>query len=190
MGKTTTAAAFRRAGVPVFDADAAVHRFQGRGGAAVRPIGAAFPGTVHDGAIDRTLLRHAVLGQKDLLRRLEAIMHPMVHAEIRRFLHQQRRAGSELVVLDIPLLLESGPVLLKNGRSYKIDHVVVVSAPAGVQARRLQRRRGMTEAETGAVLARQMPDREKRRRADVVIHTGLSRHHAQLQVRRLVARLR
>jgi dephospho-CoA kinase len=178
MGKSTAAAAFRRAGVPVFDADAAVHRLQAPGGAAVAPIGRAFPGTVHDGVIDRPALRRAVLADPAQLRRLEAILHPMVRAETRRFRH--RRAGARQVVLDVPLLLETGG-------DRRVDCIAVVTAPPEVQLQRLRRRGSMTESQLRSVLARQMPDSEKRRRADVLIRTGLSRHHAQRQVRHLIA---
>jgi dephospho-CoA kinase len=179
MGKSTAAATFRRLGVPVFDADAAVHRLQARGGRAVVPIAAAFPGSVREGAVDREALRRAVLGDPAALRRLEAIVHPLVRAEERRFLAAARRRGAGLVVLDIPLLFETG------GQA-RVDAVVVVSAPASVQRARVLRRGGMTEARFRAILARQTPDAEKRRRADRLVRTGLSRHHAQRQVRRLV----
>ncbi|HUB12196.1 MAG TPA: dephospho-CoA kinase [Acetobacteraceae bacterium] len=181
MGKSTAAATFRRARIPVFDADASVHRLQARGGRAVRVIEAAFPGTTRDGAVDRAALRRAVLGDPEALRRLEGILHPMVRADERAFLARARRAGTRAVVLDIPLLFETG------GR--KVDRVVVVSAPRSVQMRRVQRRRKMTPADIAAVIARQMPDAEKRRRADVVIRTGLSRAHALRGLRRLIREL-
>jgi dephospho-CoA kinase len=183
MGKSTAAAAFRRAHIPVFDADQTVHRLQARGGAAVRPIGAAFPGTVIAGAIDRPELRRAVLGQPGELTRLEAIMHPLIREACRRFLARHRHAGARLVVLDIPLLFETG------WRAH-VDLVAVVTAPASLQAQRLRRRRGMTPLQIKAVLARQMTDHDRRRLADVLIRTGLSRYNAQRQVRRLIARLR
>ena len=182
MGKSTAAAAFRRARIPVFDADAAVHALQARGGRAVRAIARAFPGTVRDGAVDRAALRQAVLFDDAALKQLERILHPMVRQEERAFLARARRAGHRLAVLDIPLLLETG------GDS-RVDQVVVVSAPAAVQRHRVRLRRKMTAAQTEAVIARQMPDREKRRRADVVIQTGLSRNHAWRQLRRLILRL-
>jgi dephospho-CoA kinase len=179
MGKSTASAAFRRARIPVFDADAAVHHLQSEGGAAVPLIASAFPGTVHHGIIDRAALRRAVLADPAQLRRLEAILHPMVRAATDRFLARHRRAGASQVVLDVPLLLETG------GAS-RVDCVAVVTAPQAVQRHRLRRRR-MTEDQLAAVLSRQMPDAEKRARADVLIRTGLSRHHAQRQVRRLIA---
>jgi len=179
MGKSTAAAAFRRAHLPVFDADAEVHRLQARGGAAVGPIGAALPGTVVDGAVDRPRLRAAAIQDKAAMKTLERILHPLVRAAERRFLAAARRAGCRAAVLDIPLLLEAG------GRR-RVDMVVVVSAPAAVQLARVRRRGRMTEAQIAAIIARQMPDAEKRRRADVVVQTGLSRHHALRQLRRLI----
>ena len=183
MGKSTAANTFRRLGVPVFDADAAVHGLQGRGGRAVAPIAAAFPGTVRDGRVDREALRRAVLGHPEALRRLERIVHPLVRDAERRFLAAARRRGERLVVLDIPLLFETGGA----GRC---DRVVVVTAPASVQRHRVLRRPGMTEERLRYILGRQVPDREKRRRADHLVHTGLSRHAAQRAIRRLVREIR
>ena len=182
MGKSTAAAAFRRAGIPVFDADASVHKLQSRGGRAVRVIEAAFPGTTVNGAVDRAALRRAVLGDPAALRRLEAILHPMVSQDERAFLARARRAGRRIAVLDIPLFFETG------GRD--VDRVVVVSAPRSVQMLRVRMRRKMSAADVAAVIARQMPDAEKRRRADVVIRTGLSRFHALRSLRRLIRELR
>jgi dephospho-CoA kinase len=183
MGKSTASATFRRLGVPVFDADAAVHALQARGGRAVGPVGAAFPGSVAEGRVDREALRRAVLGDPAALRRLERIIHPLVRDEERRFLAAARRAGRGMVVLDVPLLLETG------GQA-RVDRVVVVSAPAAVQRARVLRRGGMSEQRLAAIRARQMPDREKRRHADHVVPTGLSRHFAQAAIRRLVRALR
>jgi dephospho-CoA kinase len=182
MGKSTAAAAFRRARIPVFDADATVHQLQGPGGLALPAIAAAFPGTVRDNRLDRAALRAAVLGRPEALTRLEHIVHPLVRAAERRFLARARRAGSRAAVLDIPLLFETG-----GGR--RADLVVVVSAPRAIQVHRVHRRRGMSQADVAAVIARQMPDAEKRRRADVVVRTGLSRHHALRQIRRLIREL-
>jgi dephospho-CoA kinase len=179
MGKSTAAAAFRRARIPVFDADAAVHRLQARGGHAVRAIEAAFPGTVRDGAVDRVALRQAVLGRPDALARLEAILHPMVRQEERSFVARARRRGDRAVVLDIPLLFETGG-------DARVDRAVVVSAPRSVQMQRVRARRRMSATDIAAVIARQMPDAEKRRRADVVVRTGLSRHHALRTISRLI----
>jgi dephospho-CoA kinase len=182
MGKSTAAAAFRRARIPVFDADAAVHRMQARGGRAVNAIKQAFPGTVRDGAVDRAALRNAVLGKPDALARLEAILHPMVRQEEHDFVARARRAGRRAVVLDIPLLLET------EGDK-RVDSIVVVSAPRAVQMCRVGSRRKMNAADIAAVIERQMPDAEKRRRADVVVHTGLSRHHSWRTLNRLVREL-
>lgn len=183
MGKSTASAIFRRHGVPIFDADQAVHELQAVGGRAVRPIEAAFPGTTRGGAVDREALRRAVLGNPAALKQLERIVHPLVRDAEKRFLAVARRAGKSLVVLDIPLLLETGG-------EKRVDEVVVVSAPAAVQAARVMRRPGMTRERLAAIRARQMPDGEKRRRADVVIHSGLSRHFAVAAIRRLMHRLR
>jgi len=180
MGKSTAARAFRRLGVPVFDADAAVHALQAKGGRAVRPIARAFPGTEHHGATDREALRAAVLGKPEALSRLERIIHPLVRQAQERFLKRARGQGHRLVVLDIPLLFETRRDLRE------FDSVLVVSAPEAVQRARVLLRGGMTEARFAAIRARQMPDAQKRRRADVVIGTGLSRYHAQAAVRRLV----
>ena len=183
MGKSTASAIFRRHGAPIFDADQAVHELQAVGGRAVRPIEAAFPGTTRGGAVDREALRRAVLGNSAALKQLERIVHPLVRDTEKRFLAMARRAGKTLVVLDIPLLLETGG-------EKRVHKVVVVSAPAAVQAARVMRRPGMTAERLAAIRARQMPDVEKRRRADVVIHSGLSRHFAVAAIRRLMHRLR
>ena len=183
MGKSTAAAAFRRAGIPVFDADQEVHRLQARGGAAVAPIAAAFPGVIRDGAVDRARLREVVTKDFAALKRLEAIVHPLVREGERRFLARARRKGYKLVVLDIPLLFETGG-------DRRVDQVVVVSAPADVQRARVRLRRGVTDAQARALIARQMPDAEKRRRADIVVRTGLSRHHAQRRLRGLIRAIR
>ncbi len=183
MGKSTAANTFRRLGVPVFDADAAVHRLQGPNGRAVAPIAAAFPGTVRDTPrgprVDREALRRAVLGDDAALSRLERIVHPLVRDAERRFLLAARRRAEPLVVLDIPLLFET-----RGDR--RCDAVLVVTAPAAVQRLRVLRRPGMTEARFRAILARQVPDSEKRRRADHVVHSGLSRFHAQRAIRAIV----
>jgi dephospho-CoA kinase len=187
MGKSTAAAAFRRAGIPVFDADAVVHALQGPGGRALPAIGAAFPGTVRRdesgrGVLDRDALREAVLKDNFALRRLEAIIHPLVRDEEHAFLARARRARARAVVLDIPLLLETGG-------DKRVDMVVVVSAPRPVQVPRVRKRRRMDDVQIAAVIARQMPDIEKRRRAAAVVRTGLSRHHGQREVRRLIRKL-
>jgi dephospho-CoA kinase len=183
MGKSTAAQVFRRARLPVFDADAAVHRLQARGGRAVRAIGAAFPGSVVDNAVDRARLRAAVLGKPDALKRLEAILHPMVRQEEHAFLARARRARAPAAVLDVPLLLETGG-------HRRVDMIVVVSAPRAVQTHRVRQRRRMSAADIDAVIARQMPDRDKQRYANIVVRTGLSRHHALRALRRLIQGLR
>lgn len=179
MGKSTATTTLRRLGVRVFDADAAVHRLQGKGGRAVRPIGEAFPGTVVDGRVDREALRRAVLGKPEAMKWLEAIVWPLVRMEERRFLDRARRDGRRIVALDIPLLFET------RGEG-RVDRVLVVSAPASVQRIRVLRRPGMTEERLASIRARQMPDREKRRRADHVVFTGLSRRFAQAAIHRLI----
>lgn len=180
MGKSFAAGLFRRAHIPVFDADLAVHLLQAKGGAAVRPIAAAFPEGVRDGAVDREALRRIVLNDPAALRRLEGIVHPLVRRAERRFLARARARGERLAVLDIPLLFETR----RDRRDF--DAVLVVSAPASVQAQRVLRRPGMTPARLAAIRARQMPDLHKRRRADHVIRTGLSRHHTTAALRRLL----
>jgi dephospho-CoA kinase len=182
MGKSTAAGAFRRAGIPVFDADAAVHGLQAPGGLALPAIALAFPGTVQGGVLDRGRLRSAVVGHETAMHRLEGILHPLVRRAQRMFLARARRAGRRVVVLDVPLLLETG------GDAH-VDLVVVVSAPRRVQVARIRRRRRMTDSQIEAIIARQMPDAEKRRRADIVIRTGLSRFHALRALRRFIGSL-
>jgi dephospho-CoA kinase len=179
MGKSFAARVLRRSGVWVFDADAAVHRLQSRRGRALPAISAAFPGTVADGVLDRAALRSAVLANRSKLRVLEAIMHPLVQAEQRRFLARARGAGRRLVALDIPLLFETGG-------HRRVDQVMVVSAPPDVQWSRV-RRRGRSDAEIARIIALQWPDAEKRRQADSVIRTGLSRFHATRAIRKWTA---
>jgi dephospho-CoA kinase len=171
MGKSTVAAAFRRRHIPVFDADAAVHRLQARGGRALPAIARAFPGTVRGGMLDRAALRQIVLSDRAALKRLESIMHPLVRAEQRRFLARARGAGARLAVLDIPLLFETGG-------DKACDQVMVVSAPAAVQFARVRARRKMPDSQIARMIGLQMPDAAKRRRADIVLRTGLSKFHA------------
>lgn len=168
MGKTTAHRMLLQLGVPVHDADATVHRLFARGGAAVAPIGAAFPGVVVDGAVDRARLSQAVLGNEAAFRRLEGIVHPLVRAAEVEFLKRRRLARVPLVALDVPLLFETG------GEA-RCHAVAVLSAPLFLQRQRVLRRPGMTEAKFQAILARQMPDAEKRRRADWVVPTGLGK---------------
>jgi dephospho-CoA kinase len=177
MGKSAVAAMFAEEGVPVFDADATVHLLQSVGGRLVEPIGAAFPGTVHDGAVDRTRLGAAVFGDDDAIRRLEAIVHPAVGEERQAFL--DAHAGA-LVVFDVPLLFETG------GEA-RVDCIVVVTAAAEVQRARVLARPGMTAERFAAILARQTPDSEKRARADHVIRTDTSFDETRAQVRAVIA---
>lgn len=178
MGKSTVAAMFAEAGVPVFDADAAVHRLQGPGGACVAAIAAAFPGTTGPEGVDRAALGQAVLGDAVALARLEGIVHPAVAAMRAAFLADH--ADAPLVVLDVPLLFETG------GERY-CDRVAVVSAGEDVQRARVLARPGMSPERLDAILARQLPDAEKRARADVVIPTGGSLDETRAAVRRIVA---
>lgn len=180
MGKTVAAGLFRRLGVPVHDADAAVHRLLGRGGAAVATVAAAFPGVAADGAIDRRELGRRVFGDVDALRRLEALLHPAVKRDQRAFLERAARRGCRLAVLDVPLLYETETDL-------DCDAVAVVSAPRFVQEARVLARPGMTRERLASVMAQQMPDAEKRRIADFVIPSGLGRREALRAVRRIVA---
>ena len=183
MGKSTTAALFAAEGVPVYDADAAVHALYGKGGAAVAPVGEAFPGVVRDGAIDREALSAQVLGRPEALKTLEAIVHPLVNATRAEFFGAAAEKAADLVVLDIPLLFETGG-------DKRVDAVVVVTAPAEVQRARVMERPGMTAEKLAAILARQTPDEEKRRRADFVIDTGHGLDSAREQVRQVIAALR
>lgn len=176
MGKSTTAAMFRRLGIPVYDSDQAVRRLCGPGGRAVASIAAQFPGTLRHAEIDRARLGDLVFGDPAALRRLEAILHPMVRDERAKFLARCRAARRPAVLLDIPLLLESGGDRI-------IDYLIVVSCPEFLQTARLKRRKGMSEARIRAIRARQMPDREKRRHADRVIETGIGKRNVWRQVR-------
>ena len=178
MGKSTVAAMFEEAGVPVFDADAAVHELQGPGGALVETIEAAFPGTTGARGVDRAKLGAQVLGDAEALTRLEAIVHPAVAAMRQRFLDENR--DEPLIVFDIPLLFEKG-----GGAG--LDAVAVVSAPAEVQRARVLARPGMTPEKFERILALQMPDAEKRARADFVIDTGVPHEDTRAQVRQLVS---
>jgi len=182
MGKSTAARALRRARIPVFDADATVHRLQAPGGRALPRIAAAFPGTVQDGVLDRAALRTIVLDDRARLLQLEAILHPLVRADQNFFLARARGAGRRLAVLDIPLLFETG------GDKH-VDYIMVVSAPRAIQVARV-RRRGMCDPDIKRIIALQTPDTVKRKKADVVIRTGLSRFHAVKHIRRWLARVR
>ena len=176
MGKSTVAKMFAEAGAPSFDSDAAVHRLYAPGGAAVAPVGAVFPGVISGGGVERAALSARVVGDPEAMQRLEAVVHPLVREEQARFVMAQREMGAEYVVLDIPLLLESG-------RASDLDVVVVVSAPPEVQRARVLARPGMTEEKFERLLALQMPDAEKRARADFVIDTGADLETTRAQVR-------
>ncbi len=169
MGKSEASKAFRRLGVPVFDADAAVHELMAPGGRGHKAIQMMFPAAVAaDGSIDRKRLGAAVFEKPHDLRRLEGILHPLVGEARQQFLRRARALGAPLVVLDVPLLFETGG-------ERACDYVAVVSAPAFVQRRRALRRPGMTEKKLAGILAQQTPDAEKRRRADFIIPSGLGR---------------
>lgn len=183
MGKSTVAQMFAEEGAPAFDSDAAVHALYAKGGEAVAAVDAAFPCVVVDGAIDRALLGAKVLGAPAALKRLEQIVHPFVRAAQVQFLETQREQGAEIVVFDIPLLLEGGNADL-------VDKVVVVSASPDIQRARVLARPGMTEEKFAQVLARQMPDAEKRARADFVIDTGGSLDATRAQVKAVLDALR
>jgi dephospho-CoA kinase len=173
MGKSTTAKFFREAGVPVHDSDAVVHRLYE--GEAVAPVEAAFPGTVVDGKVDRAKLSEKLVGNPDAIKRLEAIVHPLVRAVSQRFTQEHAARGTRVIVLDIPLLFETGGE--KN-----VDAVVVVSAPADVQRARVLSRPGITAERLDALLARQMPDAEKRARAHFIVDSSRSFDSARAQV--------
>lgn len=181
MGKSAVAVMFRREGVPVFDADAEVHRLQGPGGGVVTAIEARFPGTTGPNGVDRARLGAAVLGHPHELNALESIVHPAVQASRARFLRRNR--SRPLVVLDIPLLFEVHA-------ERRLDGVIVVTAPAWKQRARVLARPGMTPGKFRRIHDLQMPDAEKRRRADYIVQTGTTFHRTREQVRRLVACLR
>jgi dephospho-CoA kinase len=181
MGKSTVAAMFRRRGIAVFDADAEVHRLYAA--EAVPLIEAAFPGTTADGKVDRPKLAAALGQDSEGFRKLEAIVHPLVHDAEQRFLNEAHRRGDAVAVLEIPLLLEVG-------RHLHVDAVVVVSAPAHHQRARVLERPGMTDARLDALLERQLPDIEKRRRADFVVDTGAALADTEAQIDRLLEDLK
>jgi len=183
MGKSETAKLFARLGIPVYDSDAAVHRLYEKGGGAVDAIAAAFPGTVVDGRVDRMALSKAVGGNEAAFKRLEAIVHPLVAEEQRKFMDRAVQDGVAMVVQDIPLLFETG------GHA-RMDAVVVVSAPAEIQRKRVLERAGMTPEKLDHILARQMPDEEKRAKAHFVVETGKGLDHAFEQVKKIVETLK
>lgn len=175
MGKSTTSAMFAARGVPVWDADAAVHRIYGPGGAAVAGVEALFPGVTGPDGVDRAALSARVLGDPDRLKQLEALVHPLVGQDRAAFLADARAGGAPLALVDVPLLFETG------GQAY-VDAVIVVSCDAQTQRRRVLARPGMTEAKLDAILARQTPDATKRSMADFVVDTGQGLDHAREQV--------
>jgi dephospho-CoA kinase len=180
MGKTTTARLFAEEGVPVHDADAVVHKLYE--GEAVPLIEAAFPGTTREGRVDRQALGKRVVGDAAALKRLEDIVHPLVRNAETRFLVDAEAAGAKAVVLDIPLLLETGG-------DQRVDAVVVVTAPDDVQRQRVMERPGMTAEKMETLIAKQMQDAEKRRRADFIVDSGQGLDHARMQVRQILARI-
>jgi len=183
MGKSTTAAMFRAAGIPVYDADAAVAEIYLKGGAAVEPLEATFPGVTRDGAVDREALRQRVLGDDEAMAKLNAVVHPLLGKDRVAFFAKAQADKADLVVLDIPLLFETGGERNMNA-------VVVVSAPADQQRQRVLAREGMTPERLDAILARQLPDAEKRARADFVIDTGRGLEAAEAQVSAVIAQVR
>jgi dephospho-CoA kinase len=178
MGKSTTMQLFAEQGIPVYDADAAVHAVYA--GAAVPAVEAAFPGTTGDGKVDRQKLSAKVLGNPEALKRLEQIVHPMLGAHRQQFLADAERSGAPVVVLDVPLLFETGG-------EKRVDVVVVVSAPAEMQRARVLARENMTQEKLDAILARQTPDAEKRRRADFVVDTSSGIEPVRTRIRDILA---
>ncbi|HEY0629470.1 MAG TPA: dephospho-CoA kinase [Sphingomicrobium sp.] len=177
MGKSTVAAMFAEGGVPTFDADAVVRRLQGQGGRLVPLIEARFPGTTRDGAVDRDALSSAVLSDRDELAALEAIVHPAVHHERTRFIVEHG---------DAPALLFDIPLLFETGGDEAFDKVIVVSAPPELQRERVLSRPGMTEEKFRQIVSRQLPDEEKRERADFVIDTSGTLDETRAQVRNIL----
>jgi len=183
MGKSATAAMFAEAGCPVYDADAEVHRLYARGGAAVAPVEAAFPGVAEDGAVNRARLSARVVNDDAAFKQLNSIVWPLLGTARREFFRKAEADGVDVVVLDIPLLFETGG-------ERNVDAVVVVSAPADIQRQRVLAREDMNEAKLDAILARQMDDVEKRARAHFIVDTSRGFDHARAQVQDIVAELR
>lgn len=183
MGKSTTAAMFREAGIPVYDADAAVHAAYAVGGVAVGPVGDAFPGTVSEGRVDRESLRQQVLGNPDAMAKLNSIVHPLIGKSRADAFEAAIASGADMIVLDVPLIYETGGD--KN-----MDAVIVVSAPPEMQRERVLAREGMSPERLDAILAQQVPDPEKRKRADYVIDTGRGLEAARAQVTEVISALR
>ena len=183
MGKSTAAKMLRQMGVPVYDADANVHALQAKGGAALPAIEAAFPGVVKDGVLDRQALGQRVFGNKEALRKLESIVHPLVGQRQRAFLKRAARRGEKLVVLDIPLLFE-------GAGERRVDATLVVSAPAFLQRHRVMARPGMSAERFSGILRQQVPDADKRRQATIVIPTGLGLAPTRRALARAIAKLK
>ena len=183
MGKSTTASMFNRRKIPVFDADKVVHNLFGKDGAALGLVGKHFPSAVAGNKVDRAVLGEIVFGDTDRLSILEAIIHPLVDIERKRFLQSHRRGKTKMVVLDIPLFYETK-------RQYKSDFVCVVSAPSFLQRQRALGRPGMTQQKLNAILSRQMPDYEKRKRSNFVVSTGLGKAHTNRILGKTLNRMR
>ncbi|MFM1976935.1 MAG: hypothetical protein RL145_1781 [Pseudomonadota bacterium] len=182
MGKSTTSAMFKDLGVPIWDADAAVHRLYSAGGAAVAPLQALIPDAIGPDGVDRVVLTSKILQDPALLKQIEAIVHPLVGKDRADFLADARSAGAPLVMVDVPLLFETG------GQAY-VDAVIVVSCPPDMQRARVLARPGMTEEKFESILARQTPDDVKRAKSDFVIDTGLGLDAAREQVGKVHAAL-
>lgn len=182
MGKSTVAEMFRRRGVPVYDADAAIHRAYGPGGAALDVVGALAPEAVSAQGVDRKALKKRTIEDSSFLSKLEAAVHPIIAEDRRAFLRDAEAEGAAFAVLDIPLLFETG-------LDRAVDLSIVVSAPAEIQRARALERQGMTEEMLATILARQTPDAEKRARADIVINTGGSLESTEAQVDAICAEL-
>ncbi|MEM9278411.1 MAG: dephospho-CoA kinase [Pseudomonadota bacterium] len=181
MGKSTTSEMFRQEGIPVYDADATVHALYS--GEAVPLIEKAFPGTTENGTVNRVELGNRVLGNAEVMKKLEMIVHPLVHQKEREFVQKAEDRGESLVVLDIPLLFETGGY-------NRVDKIIVVSAPAEVQRERVLSRPDMTEEKFSAILAKQIPDEEKRKRADFIIDTSLGMVSAREAVQEIIRKLK
>nr|WP_275297409.1 dephospho-CoA kinase [Maricaulis parjimensis] len=182
MGKSATAKLFRQQGIPVFDSDACVHDLYDIGGSAVEPVGEAFPGVVHEGAVDRETLSAQLREDPSGFARLEAIVHPLVAQAREHFIHDASKAGAAFVILDVPLLFETG------GHEH-VDAVVVVHAPQAERRARVLQRPGMTEEKLDAIIARQTPDSVKLDQADYIVETSGGLDDARRQVAGIVKKL-
>ena len=179
MGKTAAANSFRRLGIPVHDADREVHGLMAQGGEAVGIIGEMFPAAVHRGIVDRQLIAAEVFTDAKALARIEKVLHPLVRRREKKFLGRSAREGRSMVILDVPLLFETGG-------EERCDGIITVSAPLFVQRQRVLHRPGMTSKRLDSILARQMPDAEKRKRSDFVVLTGLGHDYSLLQIQKIV----